>query len=236
MGDKFLYNIKALKMIFVFENNLRRFIKLNLQNQFGENWESRLHDRILEHCRNQQEKTIKYLTNQELDDNILNHSFFSHLKMTISHFWNDVFLEKFSDIGRNDKECKTKVENKLFEIEVVRNLLSHSNLIDSNLITQLEANINFFKTYIPNYDENIYDINQNEKVINAQNIIDQILKQVRSKKNVEEKLISSSGIDDELTKLINRYNDIPKTRDKLSLVEEYIYKNKLIEKIKFYKV
>ena len=229
--DNLHNNLKAYRLLFVFENNLRRFIKTELEKSLGQNWFTMIDPTIQSESIQQKKDIIQYLTTNLMDNNPLNYTLLSNLRNIVYEKWNNVFSSFFYNVSKNTKTIKPIVERKLLEIEKQRNFLNHNNLSDYKFLTQLEANINFFKTYIPQYDETIYSstplngtviknfIEINSKIENYENIPGNLLEEIKD-------------IDSSVYNILSEYNQIPKTKDKMIMLKEFIHNHNLVIMIK----
>jgi len=230
-------NLKAYRLIFIFENNLRRFIKTELEKSLGQNWFNMIDSGIQEESNQQKQDMIQYLTTSLMDNNPLNYTLLSSLRNIVYEKWNNGLSSFFSNVNKNTNTIKPMVNSKLLEIEKQRNFLNHNNLTDDIYLTQLEANINFFKTYIPRYDEVIYSTIPNRNSLIIGEILKKIIDRINTRENIPFIQIEQANkfLDEELSKLLSEYNRIPKTRDRRKTVTAFINDHCLLQKLSLVK-
>lgn len=234
MQSKLSINIKCYNIIFIFENNLREFIKLELEKRYGENWFNKLNGEIQKEAKSNKDKLIKYLSPNKINENILSFLFLSHLRRIIRENWPDPFFNFFKNANKDVEKCKDKISDKLFEIEVIRNLLSHAHLLDEPLLTQLKANINFFRNYIPSYNDKLFLDDTILIEVELKAVYSEVIHLIEQMKNVPQKMLNHiKRIDLELAKQIEIYNKFPKTRDKRKKINDFLKETGLIKKLSY---
>ena len=132
------FNLEAYKILYDIETNIRSFIKDKLSEKFGDNWfKHRVPDDIIKNCkiRIDKEKASRWwTTNRKLID----YTDFADLQKIILRRdnWEDVFKPYFKP--------KKIFEGKMIELEVLRNKIAHSILLNENELEKLRMYVSDF--------------------------------------------------------------------------------------------
>lgn len=226
------FNYKAYKLIFVLENNLREFVLKELKKDNNNPFEI-LPEEIRNYIQKQKEQKIQYLTTDLMNDNPLNFTLLTHLSQIIIKYWDGIFLRTFKNVDKNAEKAREKVRYKLFELEIMRNYLMHSNLVDDKFVTNIEAIYNFFKSYINDFDENIYSKIEKLKNKKYNFIFNEILNLINDYRNIDyDLLILMKEIDTTLYNDLLEYNKFEKVQINKLKVNHFIKSKNVINRLK----
>jgi hypothetical protein len=120
----------AWKDICNLESRIRALIVIRLENQYGENWLSRISPEKIarwEEMREKDQSTFKDYEHGKSKLPLLDYSYLGDLLEIINRYWN-----LFADVFGGDKHSKRELQNKLQAIIRIRNPLAHNREVPGN--------------------------------------------------------------------------------------------------------
>lgn len=150
------FNIKGYTELFTFENNLKNYLRTKMETKYGSNWLKSKYFEYYEECENKSRQRIEYLSNHNHNISLISYLYLGQVRDIIKKEWESLFYVDFKNVNSYSNWCKNIVNQKLFEVEVLRNTLSHAQPISKQNYDQLAVNINFFKQYIKQYDDKLF--------------------------------------------------------------------------------
>jgi len=137
LGAEVGNNIKAYKILFKLERELRKFISLLLQKHFEHGWIKGIPPNILKKCekRSSREKET-YQEVENVSNLIVDYADFKDIKEIIIKNWS-IFEIYF--VG------KELTENKLEELEIPRNIIAHNRIISTIELDRISVYSNDLK-------------------------------------------------------------------------------------------
>lgn len=173
------FNLNGYTELFIFENNLKIYLDKKMKLHYGLDWLKNYYPDDYSKCEFMRNQRINYLSNSTQNISLVSFLYFKRLREIIENEWGKIFYNDFKNVNLSKNKCQQTVILKLFEIEILRNTLSHSQPISEFNFSQLMVNIRFFKEYIPEYNEDLFGKNKVEDVIlsrdQLQNLKDLVL-------------------------------------------------------------
>lgn len=225
------YNIEGYNLLYDFESNLKLYIYFQMDKVYGEDWFKLKSATIHDKCEGRMKQKIKYLSSGTQEFSLISFSFFSEIRSIIQDNWDKVFFDHFSNVNARKDVCKTTTIQKLFEIEVIRNTLSHAQPISEDNLKLLELNIKFFKAYIPKYDDETFKEVSSPNKKNYDEQLFQIQSLVSNDKQIDMKLIANiSNL--KIKSQLEIFSKLPRTRDSKNSPEYCELKNNILGQLK----